>query len=578
MIRTGDAKFASHRESAAGHGEIAAAGEIPDAGCAAAKRRAAAGDVHGAGAHGQTAADIVRAVQRQRATAGFGETITAGHRRGNRRGVLIHGNHWRNTAAAVERQRIGSCEKPILRAGQIAESQAADGAGAVERHGRIDRDVNGAEIRDAADAVGDRAAAPIVARAPIAAGVVRPRAADVVRILRAVVENGNLRGCHGEIRDFHFIQFSIEQRVGGKLAFAEVIFYRTERRRRNRDAAVGRNGSAVDIKDRATAVKRYGDVLPGTGGQRAGALDDLLAAAVVDGETQRRAAGIRREKHVLARTALTCAGIAEIKNTLPGVAAIPINPRGEGERVSFGDIRGKLEVTVRAVQRQGRRLGVVADGECRCANRHGVVVITGGVPGVRGKEKFRDSARAVVRHRLRVADAGNKIGIRRARGRDGVAAGHERAVVLDPIVKRVAFHERRGFQHVHHRRNARLLLGVSRHGIRIVVRPVRAVVPFGNPDGPMRVVPDVEQEIIHLVCRSGRIRGIPSPVIMNGNEIHAVAGGVGLLDEWIEPAGSAGVGRGGRADAQAGGQLIRQSGHGIRHRTLRSKIFVGVLG
>jgi hypothetical protein len=76
----------------------------------------------------------------------------------------------------------------------------------------------------------------------------------------------------------------------------------------------------------------------------------LLATAAVDDETQ-PAARTWREEHILARrAALTCAGVAEIENALPVVAAIPINPRGERECAAFGDVRGKLDVAVRAVQ------------------------------------------------------------------------------------------------------------------------------------------------------------------------------------------------------------------------------------
>ena len=54
----------------------------------------------------------------------------------------------------------------------------------------------------------------LLLRAPSAVGVVGPHAAGVGRIQRAVVKHRDLGGGHGVIGDFHFIEFSIEQRVG----------------------------------------------------------------------------------------------------------------------------------------------------------------------------------------------------------------------------------------------------------------------------------------------------------------------------------------------------------------------------
>ena len=203
------------------------------------------------------------------------------------------------------------------------------------------------------------------------------------------------------------------------------------------------------------------------------------------------------------------------------------------------------------------------------AHRHAVVVIAGAVPGVGRKQEFRNPARAVVRHGLRIGKAGNGVGIDRARQSDGVGAGHQRTIILDPVVKRIAFHERRGFQHVFHRRDAGLLLRVGRHRPGIVVRPVRAVVPFGHPDGPVGVVPDVQQEIKHLRRAPGGVGRVVGLIIMRANKIHPQRGGGGLLHERNQPGVRAGIRSGRRADAQTGRQQVAPRGNGLAHRQVR---------
>ena len=246
--------------------------------------------------------------------------------------------------------------------------------------------------------------------------------------------------------------------------------------------------------------------------------------------------------------------IAEIKDALPVRAAVPIHPRGETEIRAVRHVRGKLNETIRAVETH--RLPGVTVGETGRTGHHTVVAVAACVERVRLEKKLRETARTVVGNRLRVGERGNLVAVSHARRGDGAGAVHERTSVLDPVVKLVAFHERRGFEHGNHCRDARLLLlRVSRHGP-LRVRPVRAVVPFREPDGAMRVVPNIEEEIIQLRRTTGGVGGIVRLIIMHRAKIHAQSGGVRLRDERIQPRRTSAIRRRGRTDAQTGAEQI----------------------
>src|ERR1017187_2689972 len=106
--------------------------------------------------------------------------------------------------------------------------------------------------------------------------------------------------------------------------------------------------------------------------------------------------------------------ISEIKKALPVRAAIPIYPRGKGERIALRHVRRQLDVTVRAVQRNG--LADLPGHIIRIGHRKAVVAVTGTVQRVRLEMELRDAPAAARRPDLCVSHLRRQIHVSHAGG------------------------------------------------------------------------------------------------------------------------------------------------------------------
>src|ERR1035441_1740354 len=106
--------------------------------------------------------------------------------------------------------------------------------------------------------------------------------------------------------------------------------------------------------------------------------------------------------------------IAEIKKALPVRAAVPIHPRGKGERVALRHVRRQLDVTVRAVQRNG--LPDLTIYIIWIAHRKAVVAVARTVQRVRLEMELRDAPAAARRPDLCISHLRRQIHVNHAGG------------------------------------------------------------------------------------------------------------------------------------------------------------------
>src|ERR1017187_2594232 len=98
----------------------------------------------------------------------------------------------------------------------------------------------------------------------------------------------------GEVTDFRAAQRAAknterinpaaEQGVARPLAFTEVIVFRQDLPRTNREAGIGANGIAIQVKQAFRAVERDGNVAPRTGRHGGGRINLLLATGAIRSE------------------------------------------------------------------------------------------------------------------------------------------------------------------------------------------------------------------------------------------------------------------------------------------------------
>ena len=369
-------------------------------------------------------------------------------------------------------------------------------------------------------------------------------------------ERGDLRRRERVVCDEHIFHPALEQWVS-ELAFAEIICRGVQADGIDRHRVVDRYLHTVDEQFCTVATERERHMHPLIASQLCG-FNDLLRAAILDGEAQCVSAGTGREEHVLVRA------VAEIKDALPLRAAVPEHARSEREVQSVADNRRQLHIASRAIEIN--RLPRHAVGERRISDEHTIVAVAGTVEGIAIERKLRQRARAAGRRRLNKCERRGVVAIRHAR-RIERAAGDEFARRADPVVDRVTLHERRVVQHVNELADARVILRKRRRSARA---PVRTVVEFRDPDGATGRLINAEQPVVILRRRPTAL------VEMNCHVVHAVVQRVRLRHEIIEPRQSSSrIARGGRTETQPRREQVRPIRDGRCHGHVR---LVGLVG
>ncbi len=157
---------------------------------------------------------------------------------------------------------------------------------------------------------------------------------------------------------------ALEIGIGGKLAPPEVVGLRLHFDRRDREAVVGRDGDAIDIKNAPLVVHRQRDVFPDVRRQRARRLEGQRRTASADVAAQPAVSGRRREHHILRSIG------SKIENPLPRSTSLPFDDRGEGSRIGHPGRQLHVAIGSRQIQDPAKD-GIILQG-CSATEPAGV--------------------------------------------------------------------------------------------------------------------------------------------------------------------------------------------------------------
>jgi len=283
--------------------------------------------------------------------------------------------------------------------------------------------------------------------------------------------------------------------------------------------------------------------------RHSGGVDLLLSGTAARGcnpKTQGIADRRRRQEHIL------CGIVPEIKDTLPCIASVPIDPGGKREISIFANMRRKHQIIVCAIQNKNFSFPLCCQ-LWRPINQ-GIIAIARTVPEILIKVIDGIGASSGTGNFLQVADRRYLVTIDSTGiGRPAIIPFHT-PDVLNPVINRISLHPGCTVEHINHRTNGCSLLSIRRIA---ASGPVGAVIPFRHPDRPAGVVMDFFKEIVHLCCRAAGIGRIVAPVVMHRHKIDPQISGVRLLNKRIQPTAPPTVCRGRRSHTQACTKQIR---------------------
>src|ERR1051326_6791116 len=126
------------------------------------------------------------------------------------------------------------------------------------------------------------------------------------------------------------------------MALAEIGGGADDVERQEIDAVVDGDGDAIEIENGLTAVENEVEMDPLVHRERSACFEHTVVGGNVG--RQRALGQPRRIKRSEEKPAVVV--LAEIEDTLPGAAAAPVNPAGDG--LGIGGARGEADVLARA--------------------------------------------------------------------------------------------------------------------------------------------------------------------------------------------------------------------------------------